>query len=63
MSQGQNVITYGEPGENFYVILKGKCGVKIPNPGIKAWRDHWQKYQELLTWQQSTYNPAIERVL
>ena len=51
IKQGQNIINYGEPGENFYVILRGKCGVQIPNPVIKGWREHREKYQDLLAWQ------------
>ena len=30
--EGKNVITYGESGDQFYVIIKGTLGVMIPNP-------------------------------
>ena len=35
---GCNVFEYGDRGEHFYVIIKGICGVRIPNPKIKDWR-------------------------
>ena len=35
---GDNVITYGEKGDCFYVILKGVVSIHIPNPKIKNWR-------------------------
>ena len=44
MAANKNVINYGEPGEKFYVILSGQVSVKIPNPGIKGWKDHRAKF-------------------
>ena len=44
------------------MILRGKCGVKIPNPVIRGWREHRDKFQELCTWHETTYTREIERV-
>ena len=39
MEEGNDVFEYGERGELFYIIIKGICGVRIPNPKIKDWRN------------------------
>jgi len=36
--KGEDAITYGEPGENFFIILKGQVEVLVPNSMIKGWR-------------------------
>lgn len=28
---GENVVTYGEPGEKYYIIIKGKVGILVPS--------------------------------
>ena len=43
----QNVVNYGEPGENFYIIIKGQVSVQIPNPRIKDWSSHKEKFAQL----------------
>ena len=35
--QSEKVVTYGEPGELYYIIIKGVCSIQIPNPMIKDW--------------------------
>lgn len=32
---GENIFNAGEYGNKFYVILKGKVGINIPEPGYK----------------------------
>ena len=29
--QYENAVTYGEHGETYFIILKGVCGVQVPN--------------------------------
>ena len=46
---------YGDEGENFYIILKGLVGVRIPNPKIGggnlgAWKAQRREYTELSEW-------------
>ena len=48
--QGENVVTYGEHGETYYIIIKGVCGIKTPNPTIKDWNSKYNDYQTLLKW-------------
>lgn len=43
----QNVVNYGEPGENFYIIISGQVSVQIPNPRIKDWSSHKEKFAQL----------------
>lgn len=38
--KGENVLNYGEAGDQFYTIIEGKISVQIPNPGMKHWHDH-----------------------
>ena len=33
-----DVFKYGDPGEKFYIIIKGAVSVQVPNPKIKNWR-------------------------
>ena len=35
---GEDVINHGESGDKFYIILKGKVKVMIPNPKVKDWK-------------------------
>ena len=48
INAGCNVFEYGDRGELFYVIIKGICGVRIPNPKIKDWRKKRQDYLSLV---------------
>ena len=50
MEEGNDVFEYGERGELFYIIIKGICGVRIPNPKIKDWRNKRQDYLSYLNW-------------
>ena len=38
------VFKYGDDGDKFYLVIKGKVTVHIPNPKVKAWE---HKYQTL----------------
>jgi len=35
---GEDIISYGDKGEEFFIILKGEVDVLIPNRKIKGWR-------------------------
>ena len=51
-SKGDNVITYGEVGDLFYVLIKGSVSVNIPNPMIRHWKDKLQYKEDLIRWKQ-----------
>ena len=51
-SKGDNVITYGEVGDLFYVLIKGSVSVNIPNPMIRHWKDKLQYKEDLIQWKQ-----------
>ena len=35
---GEQIMEYGEPGEKFYVMIKGIVSVSVPNSEIRNWR-------------------------
>ena len=37
LAQFSKVVSYGELGDTYYIIIKGVCTVQIPNPGIDDW--------------------------
>ena len=49
---GSNVFEYGDRGEHFFIIIKGICGVRIPNPKVKDWKKKRQDYLEDVDWAQ-----------
>ena len=57
---GEDVITFDEPGENFYIMIQGQVSVLVPNPAISQWRDHQDNYQQLLQWHHYTIKPLID---
>ena len=58
-SKSENIITYGDPGSEFYIILKGLVGVQIPNPKVKEWKLKRRDYQSLLEWKHSYFDPKV----
>jgi len=36
--EGQEMVTYGEKGDRFFIILKGSVSVLVPNSKISGWR-------------------------
>ena len=55
VKENKDVFLYGDTGEKFYIILKGLCGVRIPNPKIGggnpgAWKAQNREYKELSEW-------------
>ena len=45
-----DVFKHGDKGECFYVIIKGRVGVHIPNPKIKNWKAQRIEYHGLILW-------------
>lgn len=43
-----SVITYGEVGDKFFIVLKGVVRVMIPNKYIQDRALKWNDYQSLL---------------
>ena len=42
-----DVFKWGEPGDTFYIIIKGIVSVRIPNQKIKGWRIQRMEYNKL----------------
>ena len=53
----KEVINYGEDGTKFYIILKGVVSVSIPNPDIKSFNLELNRFQNLLKWKETDYDP------
>ena len=53
----KEVINYGEDGIKFYIILKGVVSVSIPNPEIKSFNLELNRFQNLLKWKETDYDP------
>ena len=57
---GENIITFGESPQYFYLILSGKCSVSVPNPAIRGWSDRYRNFKDLQRWYQNKILPKIE---
>lgn len=41
----QDVMKYGDTGNLFYLIVKGKVSVRVPNlTKIRGWKSQWNEY-------------------
>ena len=59
--QGENAVTYGEHGETYFIILKGVCGVQVPNQvQIENWHESQKHYLQLLEWKEKEFDPKVE---
>lgn len=38
MEKGDVMWDYGDRVENFYFVLRGEVGIKVPNPNITRWQ-------------------------
>ena len=47
---GEEVIRYGEYGDQFYIIMSGKVNVKVRNPIISDFKKHFDLYGSLKEW-------------
>lgn len=61
VGEKNKVIKYGEPGENFYVILSGKVSVMVPNPAIRKWKYHYKRFDDLQRWHHLELVPLIDK--
>ena len=57
---GENVVNFGDEGDTFYIILLGIVAIKIPNPAVKDWLLQWRKFQGLLAWKESVFDPKLK---
>jgi len=46
----EEVITFGEQGDKFYIILMGSVSVLIPNQKIRSWRTMRFQFLQNLKW-------------
>ena len=54
------VITYGDLGSTFYILMKGLCSVHIPNPAIDGWKLRYREYKSLKQWKES-FDEKVEK--
>jgi hypothetical protein len=59
MAKGKNVVTYGEIGTKFYVIIKGVVGILIKNPAISDWKAKKIDYDNLKRWEKNVLSLKI----
>ena len=53
----ENVIEFGDQGDNFYIILKGVVAIEIPNPNIQDRDIKWKDFQMLKKWKEDDFDP------
>ena len=58
---GENIVTYGDNSDHFYLIITGQCSVSIPNPAIRGWADRHRHYQDLRNWYARKIIPKIAK--
>lgn len=55
----KNVITFGETGTKFYMIIKGVVSVEVRNPQIQDWTVAKRDYEKLKAWKRVNLDPRI----
>lgn len=55
------MITHGDIGDKFYIILKGVVSVKVPNPAIKNRYSLWKEYQQLKEWKENVFDLRVRQ--
>jgi len=56
----EKVITYGDIGRTFYILMKGLCSVQVPNPAIDGWKLRYREYNSLKQWKES-FDEKVEK--
>ena len=56
----EKVMTYGEIGNTFYIIIQGLCSVQVPNPAIDEWKLQYREYTRLKQWKKS-FDEKVEK--
>lgn len=44
LDKGENIYEYGDPVENFYIVLRGNVGIFDQNQQIPLWNQAYNKY-------------------
>jgi len=55
------VMTYGEHGSEFYIIIKGVVSVNVPNPIIADWSVKYRDYKSLLKWKEQEFELKVQK--
>lgn len=58
---GDEIIKYGDFGDHFFIIIQGKVSVKIPNPTIKGWKEHFDRFKFLKDWKNTKFASKMQR--
>lgn len=61
IEQYEDVVTYGDVGNHFYMIIKGTVSVQIPNPDIKKWDNLRKEYEKLKNWKHEEFDPKMRK--
>ena len=56
----RDVISHGDQGHLFYVIIKGAVTVQIPNPSIKNRTFLWREFKRLTQWKKEEFDQRVE---
>ena len=54
------MITHGDIGDKFYVIIKGVVSVHVPNPAIKDRAVKYRNFQNLMEWRDNEFQKKVE---
>jgi hypothetical protein len=58
--QFDDVVTYGEVGDLFYLIIMGSVSVQVPNPEIKKWDWSRKDFQRLKIWKDTEFDEKMK---
>lgn len=56
----QNVITHGDNGNKFYIILKGVVSVQIPNPNMPDRALYERDFENIKKWMRNEFEPRVK---
>jgi CRP-like cAMP-binding protein len=51
-----DLFKHGDEGDKFYIILKGKVSISIPNPLIKKWKEKYELMETLNKWKSNKFD-------
>ena len=53
----ENVIEFGDLGQNFYIVLKGVVAIEVPNEKIKNRAIKFKDYEMIKKWEKDEFAP------
>lgn len=52
----ENVVNYGESGDEFFIIIQGIVNVLVPNNQISDWLVKWKDFKVLKEWKETDFD-------